>query len=247
MSLSADIWEVMAEEIGASPADREREIRLTSGYIRYGTGDSEAALLAAEIDPDKGVSGDSAVAFACKHYDVSPEDLRDGSIRRTAVVAARASIATRLASAGWSDKRIAGLMHGDRSSVISMLNGGRGYGKQARSRIIKDFVGRRPRPRPRVKHVWKPGVKQVLPAVQAVHTLRRLRGAGEEQLFPRVMKLYFPKLDIDEVYDRAFGAEPLPLTLDEARTAEARGEGTIKFVGGVPTWQPVQVSCGTPG
>jgi hypothetical protein len=242
VSTSGEIWEVMAEEISERQYDRGLELRLTGGYVRYGTGDGEAALMAAEIDPDEGVSGDAALAFACKHYDVSPEDVCNSRVRRTAVLAARASIATRLASAGWKNVRIARLLCTNPSNVCTVLKGGRGYGKLVNSRISKDLAARRPRRRPR-RHVWQPRVVRrngsgLRPKIQAVHTLRRLRAAGEERLFPRVMRLYFSKLNIDDVYDAAFGVEPIPLTLTEAYAAEARGEGAIKFVGGVPMWIP---------
>lgn len=240
VSTSADIWEVMNEEISSRPYDRGREIRLTGGSTQYGTADTESALLAAEIDPDHGVTGDAALAFSAKHYDVPIEDIRNTSMRRTAVVAARASIATRLAAAGWSGKRIAHLLHTAACNVLTMLKGGRGFGHQARSRITKTLVARRQRRWP--KQVWRTRRPAHTPTSgrreQAVHTLRRLRSCGEEHLFPRLMKRYFAKLDIEEVYTAAFGSAPAPLTLDEAWAAETRGEGVLKFVGGVPLWIP---------
>lgn len=246
MSTAADIWEVMAEEISAHPRDRFEMFRdrdhNIDAFITYGSTGVAEIVAAAKVDPDRTrvVGAEAELAAACTRYNVTGEEVHNSRVRHTAVIAARVSIATRLAAAGWTGVDIGEFLFRKRTNVSHMLHGGRGKGVLPASRIAKDLATRRLPHGPRVKRGGNSGFRGYRRLDQATHVLRRLHTIGEEQLMPRIVEKYFPELTLRDVYDAALGRADAPLTLDEAREAEARGEGTLKFVGGVPRWLPSQ-------
>lgn len=243
MTTAAEIWEVMSEEISSHHRDPLEAFRGTGRpFIAYGSTGAKEALEAAERDVGNAsdASAEAVLTAACAHYDVTRREIHNSKVRYTAVAAARVSIATTLAARKWTNTAIAGVLRITASSVSHMLHGGRGKGVFASSRICKELVARRPRP-PRPTRRVPSGLKKgaAVRLENAAHTLRHLRAVSEEHLMQRVLERYFPELKLHDVYEAAFGPSPMPLTLDEARAAEARGEGTLRFVGGVPTWLPM--------
>lgn len=244
MSTVGEIWEVMAEEISSHPHDRLEMFRgrdsTFDATVTCGSTGADEVLTKTKIDPDDALIQDAAteLAAACARYDVTPDEIHNGRVRYTAVVAARVSIATRLSKAGWTGVAIGKFLFHKRTNLSHMLRGGRGKGVLPASRIAKDLVTRRfpLRPPPRTKH--NSGNRGYRRVDQAVWALRRLQAAGEEHYIQRVVAKHFPELTVQQVYEAAFGSNPAPLTLAEAYAAEARGEGTVKFVGGVPRWIP---------
>lgn len=248
MSTSADIWEVMADEISAHPHDRlemfrGRDQRLDA-FFAYGSTGAAEVLSVAKIDPDttQVVDAESELTAACARYDVTVEEVHNSRVRHTAVIAARVSIATRLSASGWTGVAIGRFLFRRKTNLSHMLRGGRGKGTLPSSRIAKDLVARRlrpqlrPRPRSGTLRGYDKGNRGCRQLDQAAWALQHLRDVGEEQLIQRLVEKHYPKLTLRQVYKAAFGDEPAPLTLDEAHVAEARGEGVVRFVNGTPQW-----------